>query len=526
MMKQQSRGGAELAQAVRDAYSRGESDYYMEPLVRVDETGSPIGRIQDGDTVIFGCRRGEREIELTEMFTEPDFGMAERTRLSDLQFIILTLYHDKFKDLPIAFAPEQVNKPLAQIISEAGRTQLHAAESEKFAHVTFFFNGGNRTPYPGEEDIMIPSPKGVPFEEVPELSLAEVVDEVNRRLGGPDFVVVNFANGDVIGHTASNPAKIAAAGHMSRQLKRLVNAAENQDYVVMITADHGNLESMITPSGKPDVAHTSNPVPFLVIDPRRLEPISPRNGSLCDVAPTVLHAMGIPQPPEMNASTLVPGVQFGGVENGGRKVLLIILDGWGLGEKSERNPIFLADTPYWDSLLSSYPCARLNASGSFVGLGQDKAGNSEAGHLNLGAGRVVPQDDIRLDKAMADGSFERNPVFLEAIRHTREHGKALHILSYLTDKSSHGSIDYAKALCRMAKDLPEVNLHIIFDGRSTEPGSAPCLLMELEEELERIGAGRIVDGVGRGIVLDRDQNYAKVKRGYDAMVLGRGTSYR
>ena len=234
---------------------------------------------------------------------------------------------------------------------------------------------------------MIPSPKGVPFEEVPELSLAEVVDEVNRKLGGPDFVVVNFANGDVIGHTSCNSAKIAAASHMSRQLERLVSAAKAQDYVVMITADHGNLESMITPTGKPDVAHTTNPVPFLVIDPRRNDPISPRNGSLCDVAPTVLHAMGIPLPPEMNASTLIPGVRF----DGGRKVLLIILDGWGLGEKGEGNPIFLADTPYWDFLLETYPCARLHASGSFVGLGQDKAGNSEAGHLNLGAGRIVPQ---------------------------------------------------------------------------------------------------------------------------------------
>lgn len=522
MIKQQSRGGVELAQAVREAYARGEGDYNMEPLVLVDEAGSPVGRIQDGDTVIFGCRRGEREIELTEMFTDPNFDNVERTMLNDLQFVIMTLYHDKFMNLPIAFAPEQVRKPLAQIISEAGRTQLHAAESEKFAHVTFFFNGGNRTPYPGEEDLMVPSPKGVPFEEVPELSLAEVVDEVTCRLGETDFVVVNYANGDVIGHTSCNSAKIAAAHHMSSQLKRLVSAATAKDYVVMITADHGNLESMITPSGKPDVAHTTNPVPFLIIDPRRTEPLSPRDGSLCDVAPTVLHAMGIPQPPEMDASTLVPGARF----DEGRKVLLIILDGWGLGEPSERNPIFLADTPYWDFLLETYPCAALNASSSFVGLGQGKAGNSEAGHLNLGAGRVVPQDDIRLDKAMADGSFEQNPVFLDALNRTRERGKALHILSYLTDKSSHGSIDYAKALCHMAKGLPEIDLHIIFDGRSTEPGSAPALLLELEDELNRIGAGRIVGGVGRGIVLDRDENYAKVKRGYDAMVLGRGTPYK
>ena len=126
MIKQQSRGGVELAQAVREAYARGEGDYNMEPLVLVDEAGSPVGRIQDGDTVIFGCRRGEREIELTEMFTDPNFDNVERTMLNDLQFVIMTLYHDKFMNLPIAFAPEQVRKPLAQIISEAGRTQLHA----------------------------------------------------------------------------------------------------------------------------------------------------------------------------------------------------------------------------------------------------------------------------------------------------------------------------------------------------------------------------------------------------------------
>ena len=138
----------------------------------------------------------------------------------------------------------------------------------------------------------------------------------------------------------------------------------------------------------------------------------------------------------------------------------------------------------------------------------------------------MPQDDIRLDTAMADGSFEQNPVFVEAIRRTRERGAALHLLSYLTKRSSHGSIDYALALCRMAKDLPEVYLHIIFDGRSTQPGSAPQLLLELEEQLTDIGAGQIVDGVGRGLVLERDWNYEKVKRGYDAMVLGEGTPYR
>ena len=165
--------------------------------------------------------------------------------------------------------------------------------------------------------------------------------------------------------------------------------------------------------------------------------------------------------------------------------------------------------------------------GFFVGLGAGKAGNSEAGHSNLGAGRCVMQDDVRLDAAVKDGSFKKNPIFLEAIEHAKRNGTALHLLAYLTYKSSHGCIDYPLNICEMAKEagLEKVYFHIIFDGRSTEPGSAPTLLAELDAKLDAIGLGRIVDGVGRGVALDRDKNYDKVKRAYDAMVDGVGTQY-
>ena len=141
-MSASDRGGAELAQAVRRAYEAGQDDYHLQPMV-LTEHGVPVGRIRDHDAVIFCCRRGEREVELTELFTQPDFTPVERRSLRDLYFAILTLYHDKFKDLPVAFAPAHVERPLAQVLSEAGKTQLHCAESEKFAHVTFFFNGGD-----------------------------------------------------------------------------------------------------------------------------------------------------------------------------------------------------------------------------------------------------------------------------------------------------------------------------------------------------------------------------------------------
>ena len=521
MSHKESRGALSLAEAVRNAYALGQTDYYLEPLVRVDDNGQPVGRIQSGDTVVFCCRRGEREIILTEMFTDPAFDGVPLHHLKDLNFVILTLYHEKFLHLPVAFQPSRIDKPLAQILSEAGRSQLHCAESEKFAHVTFFFNGGNNTPYPGEESILVPSPKGIPFTEKPELSLPELVDSVSARLGEHDFVLVNFANGDIIGHTADRDAKLSAAGHVSSQLERLITVARERDYVIAITADHGNLETMTTPDGKPDMAHTRNPVPFVLIDPRRTDPIPVKDGSLCDVAPTILSIMGVPSPAEMTGKNLAGASNFGPH----RKVLLVILDGWGLGARDATDAIFMGDTPYWDKLIEKYPPSMLRASDGFVGLGEGKPGNSEAGHLNLGAGRIILQDDVRLDKAILNNTFSENDVLKKAIRETRESGQALHLLSFLTHKSSHGSIEYALAVLRMAKELPQVYLHIIFDGRSTPTGSAPDMLVELERQLDEIGAGQVVGGVGRGIVLERDKHYEKIKRGYDAMVLGKGTTY-
>ena len=521
-MSEKKRGGAQLAEAVKRAYAQGLDDYHLEPMV-LTENGVPVGRISDHDACIFCCRRGEREIELTEMFTDDPFDKAERRKLHDLYFAILTLYHDKFKDLPIAFAPSHVAKPLAQVLSDAGKTQFHCSESEKFAHVTFFFNGGENQPFPGEDDVCIPSPKGIDFDQQPELSLPKVAETVMDALGRYDFIVTNFANGDVIGHTQNTAAKIEACGHVSRYLDAVVSDALAKGYVVAVTADHGNIEKLYTAAGKPDGAHTTNLVPFVLIDPAHPGPIALRDGALSDVAPTVLDVMGIPQPAEMDGASLASGHDFGA----GRKMLLIICDGWGLGTGDDQDAIFLADTPYWDSLLAEQSWSRLQASGEHVGLGGGKAGNSEAGHANLGAGRRVMQDDVRLDAAVQDGSFRRNPIFLEAVDHARRNGGALHLLAYLTYKSSHGCIDYPLSICQMAREqgLEQVYFHIIFDGRSTEPGSAPTLLAELDARLDAIGLGRVVDGVGRGVALDRDKNYDKVKRAYDALVDGAGAQY-
>ena len=521
-MSDTNHGGVQLAEAVKHAYTLGQDDYHLEPMVLV-ENDAPVGKISDGDAVVFCCRRGEREIELTELFTDDAFDQVERRKPNELYFVIMTMYHEKFKDLPTAFAPSRVENSLAQVLSDAGKTQFHCAESEKFAHVTFFFNGGENQPFHGETDVCIPSPKGIDFDQQPELSLPKVAETVMDALGQYDFIVTNFANGDVIGHTQNTESKLKACSCISQHLQAVIQDALAKDYVVAVTADHGNIEKLYTAAGKPDGAHTTNLVPFILLDPASNAPLPLSDGALSDVAPTILDVMGIPRPKEMSGRSLVKGHSW----SPGQKMLLIICDGWGLGTSDNADAIYLADTAYWDALLNEYSWCKLQASGTAVGLGAGKAGNSEAGHTNLGAGRCVMQDDIRLDTAVQDGSFKQNPAFLQAIEHAKKNDSALHLLAYLTYKSSHGCIDYPLSICEMARDagLERVYLHIIFDGRSTDPGSAPALLAETDERLQKIGVGRIVDGVGRGIALDRDKNYPKVKRAYDAMVDGIGTPY-
>jgi 2,3-bisphosphoglycerate-independent phosphoglycerate mutase len=514
-------GGLALAEAVRELYRQGQTDYSLEPVVLADAQGQPVGCIKDGDAVVFCCRRGEREIQLTEAFTGPELDQFPRRAFERLTFVILTLYHEKFKDLPVAFAPTRLVDTLGEVVSRAGLRQLRVAESEKYAHVTFFFNGGSSQVFAGEDDVRVPSPKCVPFDQVPELSLAQVAEQV---VGGIDqrydLIVTNFANGDVIGHTASREAKIQCAEFVDRHLGQVVHRALAADYVVLVTADHGNLETLANPDGTPHVSHTANPVPFLLLDPRAGAPIDLREGRLADLAPTVLHILGLSQPPAMDGSRLAPGHTWGGP----RRALLVILDGWGIGRPDASNPIYLAHTPVWDDLTRRYPFVELQAAGEAVGLKPGKAGNSEAGHINIGAGRVVLQDDMRLDLAMQDGSFYTNEVLCQTIQNTWQRGGSLHLIGLLTEKSSHGSIDYPLVLLRMAKahGLERVYLHVIFDGRSTEPGSAPARLEKLESQMNEIGLGQIATGMGRGIALDRDGNYAKTKRAYDAMVFGLG----
>ena len=283
------RGAEALAKAVENEYTKGLQDYHLKPLNLLDKDGKPVGTVKADDGVIFCCRRGEREVELTDAFTDPDFKGFDRKKLSPLDFVILTMYNEKYTYLPIAFAPDKVQKTLAQVLSENGKTQFHLAESEKYAHVTFFFNGGNQKPFAGEEDCRIPSPKGIPFDQVPELSLPKVAERLCQAIDtGYDFIVTNYANGDVIGHTSNDDAKRKATPAVDKYVKQAIEHAIKAGYRVLLTADHGNIENMS------ERGHTRNPVPFIARGPRAKEMLAGVK-SLVDVTPAVLRAL---RPPE------------------------------------------------------------------------------------------------------------------------------------------------------------------------------------------------------------------------------------
>ena len=383
--------------------------------------------------------------------------------------------------------------------------------------------GGENEPFPGETDDCVPSPKGIAFDTKPELSLPELSKKVKGAVEtGYDFILTNFVNGDVIGHTANSEAKIEACKVLGKYVDEVSRFAKEHGYFVAVTADHGNIETLYDKKGNPHVAHTSNLIPFLVVDPQGRDVLL-RDGTMQDVAPTVLSVLGLSKPEVMTGESLIttPGIT-------NPKMLLIICDGYGFGSADDNDAVWSADNPEWKKMLWTYPNCTLRAFGPYVGLQEGKPGNSEAGHINMGAGRVVPQDDVRMDNAIKDGSFKTNPVFMTSIRNAVEKNVPLHLICLLTKKSSHGCIDYPIMLTEMAKEagVKETYLHIIFDGRSTEPGSAPELLKWLDEKLEEIGTGKIVDGIGRGIALDRDHNYEKTEKAYNNLVFGTGTAYR
>lgn len=287
------------AQAIEEAHLAGETDEFILPrVIRRD------GLIQAGDAVIFFNFRNDRPRQLTEALSQADFGGFDRGDFEPVTVTCLTLYDERF-GLPVAFPPERPKLTLARIISEHGLTQFHCAETEKYPHVTFFFNGGVEQPGPGERHVMIPSPKVATYDLQPEMSAPAVADATIQALReGYDFLLVNFANGDMVGHTAVHDAVVAAVEAVDTQVGRVVDVAMEQGYSVIVTADHGNCEEMVDPvTGEPHTQHTLYPVACIIIDEARWRLMT--GAGLSAIAPTVLQLMGIPQPAEMSGRSLL-----------------------------------------------------------------------------------------------------------------------------------------------------------------------------------------------------------------------------
>lgn len=292
---------SDMVKAVEESYAEGITDEFIKPIVNAGVDG----RIKDGDVVIFFNFRNDRAKELTIVLTQQDMPEEGMHTIPGLQYYCMTPYDASFKGVHILFDKENVDNTLGEYLSKLGKKQLHIAETEKYAHVTFFFNGGREAPYDGEDRILIPSPKVATYDLKPEMSAYEVKDalvaEINKNVY--DFIVVNYANGDMVGHTGVYEAIEKAVVAIDACVKDTVEAAKANDYEVILIADHGNADHAVNDDGTPNTAHSLNPVPFIYVT--RNADAKVENGILADVAPSILHIMGLDQPAEMTGKNLI-----------------------------------------------------------------------------------------------------------------------------------------------------------------------------------------------------------------------------
>ena len=294
-------------EAVQNAYLRDETDEFAKPVVITKKNGEPVGTIKDNDGIIFFNFRADRAREITSALTDSSFEYFSRETLPVISgFVCMTLYDEKF-DLPIAFGPVHMDNILGEVISDHGLKQFRIAETEKYAHVTYFFNGGEEKSFPMEERCVIPSPRDVEtYDKKPEMSAALVTEEVLSQIKSDkyDFIVLNFANMDMVGHTGILDAAVKACEEVDRCLNKIVTLLKEKGTVALITADHGNAEMMIDQNGKPYTSHTLNPVPLILIDDTRKN-VALKPGSLQNIAPTILEIMNIEKPAEMTGQSLI-----------------------------------------------------------------------------------------------------------------------------------------------------------------------------------------------------------------------------
>ena len=301
LVQGEGKQATDMVEAIQESYDEGVTDEFIKPI----NNTAVDGTIKEGDVVIFFNYRNDRAKELTIVLTQQDMEEQGMKTIPGLQYYCMTPYDASFKGVHILFPKENVMNTLGEYLSAKGLKQLHTAETEKYAHVTFFFNGGRETPYEGEDRILVASPKVQTYDLKPEMSAYEVKDKLVAaiRENKYDFIVVNFANGDMVGHTGVYEAIEKAVAAVDDCVGQVVSAANETGYETIIIADHGNADNALNPDGTPNTAHSLNPVPFIYITENTSAKVE--DGVLADVAPSILHIMGLPQPADMTGRCLI-----------------------------------------------------------------------------------------------------------------------------------------------------------------------------------------------------------------------------
>jgi 2,3-bisphosphoglycerate-independent phosphoglycerate mutase len=292
---------ADMVEAMQESYDEDVTDEFVKAI----HNSSVDGTIGEGDVVIFINFRNDRAKELTQVLTQQDMPEEGMHTIKDLRYYCMTPYDANFKGVDVLFPKENVEDTLGEYLSKLGKKQLHTAETEKYAHVTFFFNGGREAPYEGEDRILVPSPKVATYDLKPEMSAYEVKDKLVAAIKEDkyDFIVVNFANGDMVGHTGVYHAIAKAVWAVDQCVREVIETAKQTGYEAIIIADHGNADNAINPDGTPNTAHSLNPVPFIYVTDNNSAKV--KNGRLADVAPSILHIMGLEQPADMTGENLI-----------------------------------------------------------------------------------------------------------------------------------------------------------------------------------------------------------------------------
>ena len=291
-------------EALQASYAAGVTDEFLEPVTLHPAGAEPVV-IREDDVVIFVNFRTDRPRQLTTVLTQQAFPEQQMKPLH-LHYVTMTRYDESFQGIRVILEKDNLDETLGEVLSRAGKTQLRMAETEKYPHVTYFFSGGREAAFPGEERLVIPSPKVATYDLQPEMSAVEVTDAVLEKIRTtcPDFICLNFANTDMVGHTGVFAAAMKAAETVDRCLGRILSAGQQAGYHFLIIADHGNSDTMRNPDGTPHTAHTMNPVPVIYVSPEP-EPVALHSGKLADIAPTILHLLGLPVPARMNGENLL-----------------------------------------------------------------------------------------------------------------------------------------------------------------------------------------------------------------------------